>query len=399
MNKSSPIPDTSRANVVWLSATTTVMLLWFFSWNRLLPLILRELGASNFHVSVAFSLIMLAMGLLQYPGGLLADRVGRKHMIVFPTFVAGLAYIVGSTLQDWRTLVVVLALTNAMSSMQWPSFSALLAESVPADRRGMAFATFELFIAMAVSAGPMMGAWLLPMTGFRVLMAATGAVAVAMGAVRHFRLRETLAQDLAYRLRFDPAVLLERRVFLLLLASTLFTLGNSQLLFGPFVSLYASDVHGLSGSLINLMFAFGPLAGMTVALLGGKITERYGSSPALRAGALAHVALMLVWLRTGTFIATATVLTLSYVFFQLAMIAHGTLRADATPDHARGAALGAVGSIAQSIGAAGVPLGGALALRLGPTAPFWLGALFMALAAVSTRALDPLLRRSPAALD
>jgi MFS family permease len=385
-SQSQPAP--AQSNVLWLSGTTAMLLLCFFSWNRLLPLFLRELGASDFHVSVAFSLVMLAMGLLQFPGGLLADRVGRKHMIVWPTLIAGAAYMAGSTLRQWPALVAVLALVNAMSSLQWPSFTALLAESVPAGRRGTAFATFELFIAAAVSAGPLLGAWLLPVTGFRALMAVTGAVAVLMGIARLWRLRETLPVNRPSGFSFTPAVLKDRKVLLLLLASTLFTLGNSQLLFGPFVALYASDVHGFDSRLINLMFAFGPLVGIGAAMLGGRVTERYGSPLALRAGAVCHVLLMLVWLRTGGFIAAALVITISYACFQLAMIAHATLRADATPEHARGAALGAVGSIAQSIGAAGIPLGGALAGRWGPTAPFWLGAGFMVLAAIATFALD-----------
>ena len=390
-------PGHAHSNVLWLSGTTAMLLLSFFSWNRLLPLFLRELGASDFHVSVAFSLVMLAMGLLQFPGGLLADRVGRKHMIVWPTLVAGAAYMAGSTLRSWPALVAVLALVNAMASLQWPSFTALLAESVPAGRRGTAFATFELFIAAAVSAGPLLGAWLLPITGFRVLMAVTGAVALLMGIARLWRLRETLPVDRPSGSGFSPAVLKDRKVLLLLLASTLFTLGNSQLLFGPFVALYASDVHGFDGRLINLMFAFGPLVGIGAAMLGGRITERYGSPLALRAGAVCHVLLMLVWLRAGGFVAAALVITISYACFQLAMIAHATLRADATPEHARGAALGVVGGIAQSIGAAGIPLGGALAAQFGPAAPFWLGAGFMMLAAIATRALDAWRWETPAA--
>lgn len=387
-------PAVGRRNLVVLPATTGALMLSLFSWNRVLPLILRELGASDFHISVAYSAVLLSMGLMQYPGGLLADRYGRRPLICYPTFVAGGAYIAGALVRDWRAMVAMVAVTSAMSSMQWPSFSALLAESVDARRRGTAFAMLELFISVAVAAGPALGAWVLPLAGFRLLMAATGVVAIAMGAVRLWLLHETLAPEHRTPVGITLTGLLDRQLVLLLATSTVFMVGNSLLLWGPFISIYASDVHGLSPSQVNLMFAAGPLAGIGVALLGGKLTDRYGSARALRVSAVAHALTMLCWMGHASFTVVTAWFTLSYVIFQVTMIAHGALRADATPAHARGAVLGAVGSAAQVAAAAGVPLGGALAAHFGPVAPFWLAAVFMAGTALLSRKLEVTIPRA-----
>ena len=386
---------TTKGNVLAMSVSTAFIFAAYFSWQRLLPLILRDLGASDLQISYSYSAIVLAMGLFQYPGGVLADRLGRKPVIVTSTYLIGLLYLAAAFQQDWQSFVAMIALANALNALHQPAFTALLAESVGSGQRGAAFALLEIFISIALTVGPALGAWLMPLSGFRPLLTATGVIAVLMGAVRQRFLVETLLPEetSAPKIRLGP--FLERRVLLLVATNILYTLCHSLLLFGPFISLYAKDRLDFTPSQINLMFAIGSMVGIFLCHWGGKLTDRYGSAQALRVAAFLYVGTLLIWLRLPHFLWASLCFTISYAFFQVTMIAGGTLRADASPPGARGAVLGVVGGLSQTVSALALPLGGLAVERWGLAAPFFMALGFMTLAAYTSYALEQTLPSRP----
>ena len=74
-------------NVAVLSGTVFLFAGAWFSWYPILPLHLRHLGATDAQVGLAYTLMQLGYQGMQILGGLLADRFGRKRVIVWPTFV------------------------------------------------------------------------------------------------------------------------------------------------------------------------------------------------------------------------------------------------------------------------------------------------------------------------
>jgi len=79
------IPALNR-NVAVLSGTVFLFAAAWFSWYPILPLHLRHLGATDAQVGLAYTLMQLGYHGMQLLGGLLADRFGRKRVIVWPTF-------------------------------------------------------------------------------------------------------------------------------------------------------------------------------------------------------------------------------------------------------------------------------------------------------------------------
>ncbi len=384
----------TRGNVLAMSISLSIIFALYFSWQRLLPLILRELGATDLQISYSYSAIILSMGLSQYPGGILADRLGRKPVIVLSTYGIGILYLLATTQHSWWSFVIMIALANALNALYQPAFTALMAESVATGQRGAAFALLEFFISIALTIGPAFGAWIMPITGFRVLLAATGFVALVMGLVRQRFVVETMSLGESTAPVIHLKQFSDRRVILLIASNTFYTLCHSLLLFGPFISLYAKDRLDFTPSQINLMFATGSMVGIFLCQLGGKLTDRYGSARALRTAAFMYVASLLLWLRLPHFLWATLCFTISYAFFQVTMIAGGTLRADASPPGARGAVLGVVGGLAQTISALALPLGGLAVERWGLGAPFFMAFGFMSLGAYGTCVLERLMARS-----
>ena len=135
----------SEQNLLASSLSIFLMLIATYTWYPILPIYLRELGANDLQVGFSYTLLILSFALMQFIGGILSDRFGRKKLIVIPTFFFSLLYFLAAKSNNWLILISLLAVANSLSALQSPSFFSIIAESVPKSKRGIAFGIFELF--------------------------------------------------------------------------------------------------------------------------------------------------------------------------------------------------------------------------------------------------------------
>src|SRR3954467_5454620 len=90
----------SRKTIV-LSASVGLVLTAYFAWAPLIALHLRDLGANDLEVGVAFSIFTFPHYLPALFGGMLADRFGRKWIFTAPGYVLSPLYFIGGLTQDW----------------------------------------------------------------------------------------------------------------------------------------------------------------------------------------------------------------------------------------------------------------------------------------------------------
>lgn len=143
----------------------------------------RRLGLSAGEIGLALSLIGVTALVAFYPAGWLADRYGRKAVIVLGglAMVAGLALFAASV--GYATFVAAAALLGLGSGVAGPSTTAYLADVVPSDGRTLGVGvTRTLGDAGATVAPPLLG-WLVdragagaaPLLAAVALLAAVGA--------------------------------------------------------------------------------------------------------------------------------------------------------------------------------------------------------------------------------
>ena len=94
-----------RRNVWIMSFSVLLTITAIFSWYRVLANLLRDLGAD---VGLAFMILTLANRLPSVLGGLLADRVGRKRMLVIGTVLMAPMYAVAAFMHSWTGILVAL---------------------------------------------------------------------------------------------------------------------------------------------------------------------------------------------------------------------------------------------------------------------------------------------------
>jgi MFS family permease len=369
-------------NVVVLSGTVFLVLTSLFAWYLLLPLYFRELGASDGEVGLAYSLLAMSFSVMQFAGGLLADRYGRKLPIVLPTFVFVPLYALAGFAQSWVALLITLLAINSLSAIQSPAFISIMAESVSEERRGMAFGIFEFAISLGTTLGPALGAALLSRSGMRPLIYSTAVIAFLCAVLRTVGLHETNHLPSPIGLASLKQLRLPRLRWFLLAAILLICIENWTL-WGPFVSLHAEDTLGLSKPQINNLFAVGGFACMVASLLGGHSANRFGGRNLLIAAGLGHVITMVFWALAGTSPLGLALFVITNMGLQMAIIAYNTLLTQVTPRESRGAIVGLVGTVTGLMGGIAPTAGAYLRNGFGSAAPFWIAlmaGLIMAIA-------------------
>lgn len=365
--------------------TTTLLLVFssFLSWFFVLPLYLRNLGASDEQVGVAYLIFDLALCLFQFPAGFLADRIGRKKIITIPTFIIPFFYVAAGLATSWQMVVVMVALANLLTGAQIPALLSLIAESVEDRDRGLAFGIFSMATSASFALGPGVGSLMSETTGgIRTLLLASAAITLPCAFLRLLFLRD-VAKHKEHQVNlveifksFNPDLIL------CLFSIIFFTFMVNITLYGPFTTLYAKDVMNFDKPRIQLMFMVGGLSAIFTNIISGKITQKLGSRKALILGCLFHTFLYIPWMLSENFFQACGIYLLSYMFLQLSFIGHDTIISDLTELRTRSSIIGIFGMIPGILGAFAPQIGSQLMVMFHPSAPFIAAIAFAVLTSI-----------------
>ncbi len=139
-------------------ASGAVFLLGFGEelWKKFLPKYLETLGASIPIIGLFGTAEDFLDAIYQYPGGWIADRLGRrKAFLIFLGLacLGYLAYLVPSVL----FVFIGLAFAMAWQSMASPAIFAVIGDSLPAERRAMGFSIQSILKRVPIVIAPIVG--------------------------------------------------------------------------------------------------------------------------------------------------------------------------------------------------------------------------------------------------
>ena len=373
---------------IWLSLS---LLLTFISmWLFVLPIYLKRLGATEKEIGMGYLWFFVAFSISQILGGYLADKIGRKKLLLFPTFFLPIVYIAAACSRDWVYVMALLTLGNLIQGLQTPALYSLMAESVEEKDRGMSFSILEISISMGYTIGPFIGAflfgseWIKPFlnNGFikdcdpvQLMIMMTGIALIPACFVRFLIKDSAKHEDFQVTFKeiknaFNP------NLILLLFAFISFGLMIDTTFYGPFIPLYAKEKLGMDEKSILTMFMLGGLFAMFFNLVNGKITALIGSKKAMIIGTLGHAFLFIPWLMSGNVTTALIVYIPSYLFLQLSYIAHDTIMSDVTDIRTRSTVVGVFFTIPGLCGALAPLVGSRLIAPYGPASPFFMGMIF-----------------------
>ncbi|MDH5634692.1 MAG: MFS transporter, partial [Candidatus Bathyarchaeota archaeon] len=336
-----------------------------------------------------------------FPGGYLADKFGRKWLISTMTFGVALSFILYALAPSWHFILIGAVLMNLFNSTYQPALMAMIADSVPSERRGMGFSIIMLITSASTTPGPLVAGALYGsyglVQGMRIGYGIVVALFLTAAVLRLFRLKETVVNaekpSLKELLQSYPTALKEsfsvwgklpKSMFYLFLSFAFMIFGFSTVQLYQVV--YAVEELSIDKALWPIILTALFVTMIVLSIPAGKLVDKLNRKiPLLAAYILFGVSM---WLFVN---GDPAKLFVSLVLIGVGQVminaAFGALQADLTPRDQRGKVNGFTNFMNFILMAIGSLAGGFLYEHVSPQTPFLLAIFFIAPAFVLTLTL------------
>src|ERR1700742_2735309 len=122
-----------------------------------LPAIAHSLNASFTGIEWVITAYMLSFASLLMPAGALADRFGRKRLLIIGLSVFTFASLLCGAAPNLPVLIAARALQGAGAAMQLSSALATLSHAFHGEGRARAFAVWGSVVGIGITSGPVVG--------------------------------------------------------------------------------------------------------------------------------------------------------------------------------------------------------------------------------------------------
>jgi MFS family permease len=164
-----------------------------------------QLGGSAAILGFISFASLLALAAVQFPGGYLADKYGRRWLVSALTFGVALSYIFYAAAQSWH-FILIGAIVQNLCLIYQPALQAMMADSLPPEKRGIGFSISNLIMSVSTTPAPVIALLLLTTFGSERGMRAAYIIVTAFflaAATVRLKLRENMRN--VEKLRFREA--------------------------------------------------------------------------------------------------------------------------------------------------------------------------------------------------
>ena len=278
-------------------------------WKRFVPRYMEALGAPVLAVGAYGTVRDLVDALLQYPGGWVTDRFGRRAALRSFILLAALGYAAYLWAPSWPLTFMALPLVMCWASAASPTVFAIIGDALPSAHRTIGFTVTSMTRRVPIAIAPALGGLLIASLGVRGgvrvgLTAAIGGAAVAFAVagaigqtrpspdvVRHDVGPSTSIVDVWAHM---PAPL--RR----LLASDVLV-RTCESLVDVFIVLYATRIIGVGAPQFGALVSVQMVTSMVVYVPAAALARKIGKKPLVIATFIAFAAFPLAVISANGF--------------------------------------------------------------------------------------------------
>ncbi len=244
--------------------------------------ITQKFGVGMTTVGMIFGTFAVSSMVGSTIGGALADRLGRKPLILFGLVVSAMSSLWLGLVNEIELFFVGAIFVGLFTNMGGPARQAMIADILPEEQRAQGFGLFRVVVNLAAAIGPAIGGFLASQS-YLSLFLTDAAISIFVAILIFIILPETRIvsksqekESMAQTFGGYGTVLRDRFFMFFWLASALSTLVYIQM--NGTLAVYLRDVHNVSlqsfGAILSLN------AGMVV-LFQFYITRRFAKYPEL----------------------------------------------------------------------------------------------------------------------
>jgi MFS family permease len=238
-----------------------------------IPLYADQLGASRGEIGLLFSTFTVTAALLSIPAGLLADRFGRRNLVVFSLLSLGSSQLMAGLTQDIHVVFVSQLLGGIGGGASQTALMAALADRVPMERMGRSMGWFTLSMQTGFLAGPAVAGILLRWLSLEQDLLVT-TIPVGLALVLAFWMSGTERRlEVSLELMRPLRGLAAQRGFvglvLALLAATVLW-GTYQ----AYIPIFGKRGLGLDGTMVGYLLAIQAVANGVTRVPAGRLLDR-----------------------------------------------------------------------------------------------------------------------------
>lgn len=344
----------------------------------------RELGAPPSIIGLMGSVGAAMLGLVRIPGAYIADKYGRKQIIVTMTFAIALSYLFYAFAPDWRFVLIGMIISN-LSLIYQPALDAILADSVPPEKRGMGYAATNVIPNIPTIFAPAVAGLLVEthgiVPGMRIVYLIVFLCLMAAAVIRLLFLRETLEKPQEIKLGEMKAAFQnslgaiaeawrDMPKNLKFLTVAFLVSAFEEPMFRMFTSLYVFDVIMVSKMEWGLVNTASVATTLALGFPLGKLVDMIGRRRAILLAYLLFIPSSLLFVFSGSFAELIVIYMMFAIGGCLIMPAYNALLADMIPREKRGRILGTIVTLNILATVPASALGGLL-YDVGPAYPFF----------------------------
>lgn len=360
----------------------------------------RGLGVSSSSIGLLVTVYAAVAAIAAVPVTALADRWGRRAVIVTAVGLLGVSQLAMAAAPDYAVAMVARVICALAHGVFWSMLAPVAARLATPERAGRATATVFAGNSLALVVGLPASTALGQAIGWRGAMAALGLAAIAIGVAARATMPPLPPTGLNQDLRAVPALLRRRPLLALCSVTALVVIGHftGYTYITPLVRRDA----GVAGIGVSLMLLVYGLAGMAGLAFAGRLVDR--RLRACAGGCAVGVAVALAILAVaadGSLLATVVAVAIWGAAFTALPVCLQSAVLRVAPDAADTAS--ALYVVAFQIGIGGGALAGSALVAAGhlpwvPAVGTALAASGAALALLASAAFPPLarLRNQPA---
>ncbi len=314
-----------------------------------------HLGADAFILSIIGFAGSIAVALVQFPGGYLADKHGRRWIVTTMTFGLALSTLLFIFATSWQFIMIGIIVQN-ICAIYGPALMAMVFDSLPPEKRGAGYSLQSVITSLVLLPGPLIAQFLVVAFDFDFGMRIAYTIvliAYFAVAVLRLKLKETLPPNgntanpsLASLLRSYPESVkasvsvwkkVPKSAFHLFLA--IMIINGLVVSCQTYFVVYATSILGMTTQQWAIVVAFQYLSIALPMVIAGLSMDKVGRKSFLILGYLLYVPGMILFVTANFYM-----LLLAFFFFGLGNIlqisSSQVLMGDLTPRTLRGTVTG-----------------------------------------------------------